>query len=147
LEEVLVDEFVEGLEGVGDDAVPVAEGVAGDLNAVAFAQDALGAVVGPVVAILGGHDVGDESGCGGESERGWRGDFDRNGIRLADGDVDDADETLDEEAGGLVVEPVGDDAVEFAVAAGVVEDFVADEKGLADFEVGEGFEPRTSVTF
>jgi len=66
-----------------------------------------------------------------------RGDFDQNGIRLADGDVDEPDETLGEDAGGLVVESVGDDAVEFAIAVGVVEDFVADENGLADFEVGE----------
>jgi hypothetical protein len=137
LEQAVVDEFVERFEGVGDHAVPVAERVASDLNAVALAKDALGAVVGPVVAILGRHDVGNEPGCGGESERGWRCDFDRNGIRLADGDVDEPDETLDEDAGGLVVEPVGDDAVEFAVAVGVVEDFVADENGLADFEVGE----------
>ena len=137
LEQALVDEFVERFERVGDNAVPVAEGVAGDLNSVALAQDALGAVVGPVVAVFGGHHVGDEPGCGSESERRWRGDFDRNGVGLADGDVDDAHETLDEDAGGLVVEPVGDDAVELAVAFRVGEHFVCDENRLADFEMGE----------
>ena len=137
LEQFLVDEFVERFEGVGDDAVPVTEGVAGDLNSVALAQDALAAVVGPVMAVLGGHHVGDEPGGGGESERGRRGDLDRNSIGLADGDVDDAHETLDEDAWGLVVEPVGDDAVELAVAFRVGQDFVGNENGLAHFEVRE----------
>jgi hypothetical protein len=79
-EQAAVDEFVEGFEGVGDDLVPVAEGVARDVDAVAALEDAFGAVVGAVVAVFGGGGVSDETRRGSEPEAGWCGGFDGGGV-------------------------------------------------------------------
>jgi hypothetical protein len=81
-EQAAVDEFVEGFESVGDDLVPVAEGVARDVDAVAALEDAFGAVVGAVVAVFGGGGVSDETRRGSEPEpeAGWCGGFDGGGV-------------------------------------------------------------------
>ncbi len=77
LRQPAVDGFVKRPEGVGDDFVPAAERVAGDIHAVAVAQDALGAAVGPVVAILrrraAGHHAGGGARFQGERRRGLEG--------------------------------------------------------------------------
>jgi hypothetical protein len=69
--------------------------------------------------------------------RGRRGRFERGGIRVFPGDVDGADDALDEDDGALVVEPVGGDAVDFAIGNGVGFDFVGDKVDLVDGEMGE----------
>jgi len=137
LQEVLMDELVEGLNDIGDDLGPVAEGVAGEVDAVATQEDALGAVEGAMMAVFGGQDVGDEARCGSKPEGGWRGGFEWGGIKILPGDVDGADDALDEDDGGLVVKTVGGDAVDLAIGNGVCFDFVGDEVDLPDREVGE----------
>ena len=137
LEQSLVDQFVERFDGVGHDLVGVAEGVARDAHAVAAQQDVLGAVVGPVVAILRDSDVGGESRRGGQSERGRRGGFDGCGVGILLGDVDLAHGALDEDAAGLIVEPVGDEAIDQTVGFGVGGDLVAGEHGFLDGQMGE----------
>lgn len=137
LQEVLMDELVEGLDDVGDDLGPVAEDVAGEVDAVAAKEDALGAVEGAVVAVFGGQHVGDEAGCGSKSEGGWRGGFERCGIQVFPGNVDGANDALDEDDGALVVETVGGHAIDLAKGSRVGFDFVGDEVDLADREMGD----------
>ncbi len=132
-----MDEFVERLDDVGDGVGPVAEGVAGEVDAVAALKNALGAVEGAVVAVFGGQHVGDEAGCGSETERWGRGGFDRCRIGVFPGNEDGADGALDEDDGTLIVETVGAGAVDLAVGVGVGFDFVGDEPGLADGKVGD----------
>lgn len=137
LQELAVNEFVERLDDVGDGVGPVAEGVAGEVDAVAALEDALGAVEGAVVAVFGGQHVGDEAGCGSETKRWGRGGFERCRIGVFAGDENGADDALDEDDGGLIVETIGAGAVDLAVSAGVGFDFVGDELDLANGEVGD----------
>ena len=130
-----MDELVKRLDRVGGDLVPVAEGVAREVDSVAFAENALGAVVRAVVAIFGNEDVGDEAGRGAEAE-GWRGSrLDRCGVGIGDGDVDDTHGALDEDARGLEIETVGDDPLDLAVGGWIGGRLFVDENGLADFQM------------
>jgi hypothetical protein len=146
-QQAAVDEFVEGFEGVGDDFVPVAEGVARDVDAVAALEDAFGAVVGTVVAVFGSSDVCNETRRGSETQRGRRGGFDGGGVRVVFGDVDETHGAVDEDAAGLIVEAVGDDALKFAVGVGIGGGFVAHEDGLFDGQVGEVARLARGATF
>ena len=137
LQQAAVEEFVNGLDCVGHHLVPVAQGVAGNVHTVAHAQDALGAVVRPVMAVFGGHDVGHHAGRGAETQRGWRGHLDGRRVGLADGDMHDAHDTLDEDPGWLIVEPVGDDPFQLAVGCRIGLDLVLEQNRLAHFEVRE----------
>ena len=114
LKQTGMNEFVEGLADIGGGAVPMAEGVAGELNAVALANDALSAVVRAVMAVFGGQHVGHQAGVGAEAQRGRRGCLHRNGVGIADADVDGAGQAADENDGGLIVVTVGGDALDLA---------------------------------
>ena len=111
--------------------------MARDVNAVATLKDFLGAIVGPVVAVFRDDEVGGKSRGDGKAKRGWGGRFDRLGVGLVLGDMNLADGALDQDTGGLVIEPVGDDALDEAVVLGVGEDFVAREDGFFNGKVGE----------
>ena len=130
-----MNEFVEGFADIGGGAVPMAEGVAGELNPVALEQDALGAVVGTVMAVFGGQHVGHQPGCGAQTKRGWRGGFQRDGIGITDADVDGAGQAADENNGRLIVETVGGDALDFAEAVRILFDLIVDDNRLADFKM------------
>ncbi len=112
IEQAAVDELVKRLDGFGHDLVPVAEFVARKVDAVAAQHDALGAVMRPVVAVFGGGDVGDKPGRGTETQGGRSGGLERDGVGVVPGDMDDAHGAADEDAAGLVVEAVGDEALD-----------------------------------
>jgi hypothetical protein len=61
MRQAVVEEFEERLDGVGDHLVPVAEGGAGNVHAVADLENARGAVMRPVVAVFGSHDLGHDA--------------------------------------------------------------------------------------
>ena len=103
---------------------------------MAAQHDALGAVVRAVVAVFGGGDVGDKPGRGAETQGGRRGGLERDGVGIVLGDMDDAHRAVDEDAAGLVVEAVGDEALDFAEPLGVVGHLVVDEDGFLNMKVG-----------
>jgi hypothetical protein len=61
--------------------------------------------------------------------------------------MNDAYGALDEDAAGLVVEPVGDDALDEAVSLGVGGDLVADEHGFLDGKMREVALPARCALF
>jgi len=139
LQQVAVGEFVEGVEGVGGDVGPAAKGVAGKLDAMAILPDGGLAVERQVVAKFGDHDMGDKPRGGAEARAhgGWRGAFDGRGVRIGATHKDGANEPLDEDGGGLIVEAVGFDPVDLAPCVRAGFDGLGDEHGLTDFEPGE----------
>ena len=132
-----MDEFVDWLKRVGHHLVPVAEGVPGNVHAVADLENALGAVVGPVVAVFGFHDVGHQAGRGSKTQGRRRGRLDGYRVGLADGDMHDAHGALEKDAGGLEIEAVGVDPLQLAECGRVERDVIVDEHRLAHFEMGK----------
>ena len=137
LKQAVVDEFVDWLDRVGDHLVPVAEGVPGNVQAVADIENARGTVVGPVVAVFGFHHVGHQARRGAKPQGRRRGRLDGHCVELVDGNMHDAHGAIDENDGRLEIEAVGEDALQFSESRRVELDVIVDEHRLAHFEMGK----------
>ena len=136
-EEAAVDGLIDGLQPEGGKLGPAAEGVAADGYSVAGGGDFFLTVKWEVVAVFGDQHLGDEAGCGGESvlKAWWKICYEGRGVAVVGADEDRPYQPMDEDFGGLVVEPV---AVFFADAppiCGAVLDGCGEECFLDDGKV------------